>query len=217
MKAFLLFILGMFTAGETIFVWLILFFGFNLTFLQSSIISTLIGLATYFGVKFIFDYQYLKKNKLTRKENAYIQKNLLEAKKKINRLQKAIFSVRSMGAFKQLYELHKLARKMYSIVQKDPRRFYQSERFFFYHLDSIVALSEHYAQLASQPIKNEKIYLSLKETQSTLGDLNESIKKDIYQVLSSDIDNLHFELDVAKHSLKKLEYHPLEDERSKKK
>lgn len=77
-------------------------------------------------------------------------------------------------------------------------------------------LSERYAQLAAQPVKNEQIYLSLKETQSTLEDLSESIKKDIYQVLSSDVDDLQFELDVARHSLKKLEYHPLDDERSTK-
>ncbi len=33
--------------------------------------------------------------------------------------------------FKQLYELTKLTKRMYQIVHKDPRRFYQSERFFF--------------------------------------------------------------------------------------
>jgi len=118
-----------------------------------------------------------------------------------------------MGAFKQLYELSKLSKRMYAIINKEPRRFYQSERFFFYHLDSVVELSERYAMLAAQPVKNENMYISLKETQSTLEDLSESIKKDIYHVLSSDIDDLKFELDVAKHSLKKLEYNPLDDER----
>ena len=105
---------------------------------------------------------------------------------------------------------------MYAIVNKDPRRFYQSERFFFYHLDSVVELSERYALLAAQPVKNDKMYISLKETRSTLEDLSESIKKDIYHVLSTDVDDLKFELDVAKHSLKKLDYHPLDDERSTK-
>jgi len=82
-----------------------------------------------------------------------------------------------MGAFKQLYELSKLSKRMYAIINKEPRRFYQSERFFFYHLDSVVELSERYAMLAAQPVKNENMYISLKETQSTLEDLSESIKK----------------------------------------
>ncbi|MFK4997715.1 5-bromo-4-chloroindolyl phosphate hydrolysis family protein [Bacillus sp. N9] len=106
-----------------------------------------------------------------------ISKKFNRSKKKINRLQKAFFSVRTMGAFKQLYELNKLVKRMHSIVSKDPRRFYQSERFFFYHLDSVVELSERYADLAAQPIKNDTIYISLKETQSTLEDLSESIKR----------------------------------------
>ncbi|CAM3960382.1 5-bromo-4-chloroindolyl phosphate hydrolysis family protein [Lederbergia lenta] len=216
LKSFLSFLLGMFTAGETILIWLILYFGFNLSFLSSSGIAVLAGVVTFFGVKSIAQYQFLKKNNLTRKDYIYIQKNLSETKKKINRLQKAFFSVRSMGAFKQLYELNKLVKRMYTIVNKDPRRFYQSERFFFYHLDSVVELSERYAELAAQPVKNETMYISLKETQSTLEDLSESIKKDIYHVLSTDVDDLKFELDVAKHSLKKLEYHPLDDERSTK-
>lgn len=214
MRAFYSFLLGMFSAGEAFLIWLVLFLGLDIAFFPSAGISLLAGAATFFGIKWISDYRFLKKNRLTRKEYAYIQKNLLEAKKKVGRLQKAFFSVRSLGAFKQLYELSKLVKRMYTIVHKDPRRFYQSERFFFYHLDSVVELSERYARLAAEPVKNEQIYLSLKETQSTLEDLSESIKKDIYHVLSSDVNDLHFELDVARHSLKKLEYHPLDDERS---
>lgn len=207
----------MFTAGETFLLWVILFFGFNLSFLSSAGIAVLAGVITFFGVKWFGQYQFLKKNNLSRKDYIYIQKNLLDAKRKISRLQKAFFSVRTMGTFKQLYELSKLVKRMYTIVNKDPRRFYQSERFFFYHLDSVVELAERYAELAAQPVKNEKMYISLKETQSTLDDLSESIKKDIYHVLSTDVDDLKFELDVAKHSLKKLEYHPLDDEGSTKK
>ncbi|GIN19908.1 5-bromo-4-chloroindolyl phosphate hydrolysis family protein [Siminovitchia fordii] len=216
MNSFFSFFLGMLATAEAVLIWLILFLGFDLGFLPSSGLSILASILTYYGVKSVSNYRFLKKNGLTRKEYAYIQKNLQEAKKKMARLQKSFFSVRTMGAFKQLYELNKLVKRMYSIVHKDPRRFYQSERFFFYHLDSVVEISERYARLAAQPVKNDQIYLSLKETQSTLEDLNESIKKDIYQVLSSDVDDLQFELDVAKHSLKKLEYHPLDDERSTK-
>ncbi|WP_144919942.1 5-bromo-4-chloroindolyl phosphate hydrolysis family protein [Lederbergia graminis] len=216
MRSIYSFFLGMFTAGETFIIWLILLLGFDLNFLNSSLLAIAIGGITFFTIKTVINYKFLKKNKLTRKEYAYIQRNLQDAKKKISRLQKAFFSVRTMGAFKQLYELTKLSKRMFGIINKDPRRFYRAERFFFYHLDSVVELSERYAMLAAQPVKNEKMYISLKETQSTLEDLSESIKKDIYHVLSADIDDLNFELDVAKHSLKKLDYKPLDDERSTK-
>lgn len=207
----------MFTAGETFILWLILLLGTDLSFWNSTLISLLIGAGTFFGVKFYFDHKFLKKHNLTRKEYAYIQKNLQEAKQKMARLQKAFFSVRTMGAFKQLYELNKLTKRMYQIIKNEPRRFFLAEKYFFYHLDSVVELSERYAKLASQPVKNEELYISLKETQNTLEDLSETIKEDIYQALSRDIEDLNFELDVAKHALKKLEYKPIDvDERSTK-
>lgn len=217
MRAFFTFLLGLFSIGQATVILLILYLGFQMTYLQASGYSALAGLITFFGVKWIADYRFLKRNRLTRKDYAYIRKNLLEAKRKMNRLTKASFNVRTVGAFKQLYELSRLTKRMYSIVKKEPRRFYQSERFFFYHLDSVVELSERYAYLASQPIKNDEIYISLKETKSTLEDLSKTIKKDIYEVLSSDVDELQFELNVAKHSLKKLGDHPFDDERSTKK
>ena len=157
MKSVFSFFLGMLATAEAVLIWLILFLGFDMGFLASSGISILAGFLTFCGVKFVSDYRFLKKNRLTRKEYAYIQKNLQEAKKKLTRLQKSFFSVRTMGAFKQLYELNRLVKRMYSIVKKDPRRFYQSERFFFYHLDSVVEISERYARLAAQPVKNLSI------------------------------------------------------------
>ncbi|MFE7152616.1 5-bromo-4-chloroindolyl phosphate hydrolysis family protein, partial [Heyndrickxia sporothermodurans] len=60
----------------------------------------------------------------------------------------------------------------------------------------------------------DKLSYSLNETRDTLKDLKRSIEKDLYEVLSSDIDHLEMELDVAKHSLKTLK-NPLskDDER----
>ena len=216
MRAFLSFLLGALSAAEAFVIWPVLFLGFDFSFLASAGIAVGAGIVTFLGLKGIADYKYLKKLGLSRKEYAYIQKNLREAKLKMAKLQKSFFSVRNLGAFKQMYELNRLVKRMYAIVHKEPRRFYQSERFFFYHLDSISELAEKYAYLAAQPVKNEKMYLSLKETKSTLEDLSESVKKDIYEVLSKDVDDLAFELDVAKHSLKKLEYEPFEEERGTK-
>lgn len=216
MKSIYEIFLAFFTASEAVLIWLILMIGFDMGFFPAAGLSILAGGLTFLGVKWGVQHKYLKKNKLTRKEYAYIQKNMAEAKKKVARLQKALFAVRTVGSFRQLYELNRLVKRMYGIVKKEPRRFYQSERFFFYHLDSIVEISERYAYLAAQPVKNDQIYLSLKQTQHTLEDLHRSIKKDIYQVLESDVDDLQFELDVARHSLKKLEYHPLDEERGTK-
>jgi 5-bromo-4-chloroindolyl phosphate hydrolysis protein len=212
MKSFFSFITRVFVAiPATALVWLISYFGFSQTFFLSSVYALLGGTVIYFAVKWLTTRKFLKKHQLSRKEYVYIAKNLQEAKKKIQRLQKVFFNVRNIGAFKQMLELIRLVKRIYTIIRREPRRFYQAERFFFYHLDSIVELSEKYAFLASQPVKNNELYFSLKDTRDTLKDLKRSIENDLYDVLSKDIDHLSIELDVAKHSLKTTE-HPLKDD-----
>lgn len=197
----------------TIGTWLLCFLAYGQTFLVSSAISLVVGGIVFYGVKWMTNRSFLKENRLTRKEYIYIQKNLEEAKAKINRLQKVFVHIRSLHNLRQMLTISRLVKRIYAIVKKEPRRFYQAERFFFYHLDSIVELTEKYAFLANQPLKDEKMYQQLSETRQTIEDLSKSIENDLYQVLSTDIDHLDFELDVAKHSLKRLEHPLFDDER----
>lgn len=65
-------------------------------------------------------------------------------------------------------------------------------------------LAEKYAYLSSQPVKSKDIHNSLRDTRITIFQLGESVKKDLTLMLRDDIDTLDFELDVAKHSIKKM-------------
>jgi 5-bromo-4-chloroindolyl phosphate hydrolysis protein len=89
------------------------------------------------------------------------------------------------------------------MAQKEPKRFYQAEQFYFSHLDSVVELTEKYSFLASQPKKSLEINQSLIETRQTLNELTKVLEEDLYHVVSDDVDHLNFEIDVAKHSIKK--------------
>ncbi|KQL53629.1 hypothetical protein AN964_09045 [Heyndrickxia shackletonii] len=214
MKTFFSFITRIFVAiPVAALVWLISYFGFEQTLLYSSGSAILGGAIIYIVIKWITKRKFLKKHQLSRKEFAYIVQNLKEAKKKIHRLQKVFFNVRNIGAFKQMLDLIRLVKRIYAIIRREPRRFYQAEKFFFYHLDSIVELSEKYAFLAAQPVKNNELYFSLKDTRNTLKELKRTIENDLYEVLSKDIDHLEFELNVAKHSLKPPIDTSLDDER----
>jgi 5-bromo-4-chloroindolyl phosphate hydrolysis protein len=194
--------------------WLICFFVLSQGALAASLISAIAGIAASYIAKWLTVRKWLKKQGLSRKDYAYIYRNLKEARKKIKRLQKLFFNVRNIKAFKQIFDLNRLVSKIYTIVKKEPKRFFQAEKFFFYHLDSIVELSEKYTFLLAQPVKNDKLYHNLYETRDTLEELTESIQNDLYHILSDDIDHLEFELDVAKHSLKTMTHPHLNDERS---
>ena len=198
--------------STTILVWLISFFSFDQTVLVSILIGFLGGTGVYLLLGWILNRQYLKENGITRREYKYIRNNLKEAKEKINRLQKAVLRMRNFSDMKQNYEVIKLVNKIYSTTKKEPKRFFKEEKFYFSNLDSIVEITEKYAFPHSQPAKTPELKISLKETRLTIDKLTDSLENDLYRVLEDDIDDLQFELDVAKKTMERL---PLDKDHKK--
>lgn len=196
----------------SVLVWLISFFGFDQTFFISSVLAFLGGGLTYYSIKGIMKHRFLKRHGLTRKEYKYISKNLEEAQEKLKRMNKALFSIHYLPQLKQSIEVSRITKKIFRITKKEPKRFYLGEEFFFYHLDSLVELSEKYAFLSAQPTKNMELEHSLSETRWLLEELSKSIEKDLDQILSNDMEQLNFELDMAKHNMKKLNNSRFNDE-----
>lgn len=184
-------------------IWLVSFFTFDQTFLLSSAYAIGGGTVVFLTAKSITHLRFLKQNQLSRKEYVYIKQNLKEADKKIKRLRKALFSIRTISSIKQNIEMYRVVNKIYSITKKEPRRFYLAETFYYSHLDSLVELSEKYAFLTSQPSKTKELSHSLDDTRRTISQLAESLERDLHNVLSKDIDHLNFELDVAKLNINK--------------
>ncbi|MEH7076616.1 5-bromo-4-chloroindolyl phosphate hydrolysis family protein [Neobacillus drentensis] len=187
----------------TLLTWLISFFPFDQTFWVSTGIAITGGILTHFILAIVMNARFLNKQQISRKEYRYIRKNLIEAKQKINRLNKNLFNVRDISSVKQRIDLLRITKKIHKMTTKEPKRFYQAEQFYFSHLDSIVELTEKYSFLSSQPKKNTEMGQSLIETRHTLNELTKVLEEDLYKVISDDIDHLNFEIDVAKHTLNK--------------
>ncbi|WP_407408033.1 5-bromo-4-chloroindolyl phosphate hydrolysis family protein [Peribacillus sp.] len=214
MNRFLADVVPMLVAGPiALLVGLISLFALNQSFMISVVFSLVGGGLTYWLGSLYFTSRFLKKHQLTRKEYQYIKKNIDEAKPKIWRVQKALISVRHLSSFKQRKDMIKMIRKIYSLTKKEPKRFYKAESFYYSHLDSATELAEKYVFLAQQPRKNKELELSLTETRKTLKDLTKTIEKDLYKVLSDDIDTLNFELDVAKQAIKTRKESQIEESR----
>lgn len=192
--------LGLIGTGST---WLISFFAFGQTILYASLFAIAGGVIVFITSKQILDYRHVKSNGLTRREYKFIEANLKEAKGKISRLQKALFRVRTLQHAKENLEIARTAQKIYTNAKKEPRRFYQAEGFFYNHLNSLVELAEKYAYLSTQPAKTRDMEKSLRDTRHTISILGETVKKDLYIMLDNDMDTLHFELDVAKQTIKR--------------
>lgn len=213
MNPFLAFLIRLFIATPIAAITgLTCFFGFDMGFFFTSALSIASFAVTYMVVKAVMTHRFIKAQGLTRKEYKYIEKNLDEAKEKINRLNKALFSRKGILQLKQNLEILRVVRKIYTITKKEPRRFYLGERFYFSHLDSFVELAEKYAFLSVQPTKNKELNQSLLETKRTMEQLTRNLEKDLDQILSTDINQLHLEIDVAKHSIKTFKDNEMYDE-----
>ncbi|WLR55446.1 5-bromo-4-chloroindolyl phosphate hydrolysis family protein [Mesobacillus subterraneus] len=197
------------------FIWLLAFAGFDQSFWMSSLYGFIGGGFMFLGLGYYLERRVLEKNRLTKKEYKYIQRNLKEANGKINKIQKSLFSIRHIRSLRQRMELLRLVKNIQKLSNREPRRFFQAEQFYFSHLDSIMELSERYAFLSSQPGKNRELERSLYDTQDTLKELTKIVEKDLSYMLADDIDHLNFEIDVAKHSIKKLNDIPDETRRLK--
>lgn len=182
-------------------IWGLLYFNFDISFWNATAYAIGGGALLFWIMQMIVKLRYLKSQQLKLSEYAFIRKNLREAKGKIRRLRKTYIHVRSLRTFNQVLYANRLVKKIYTIVKREPKRFYRAERFFFYHLDSMVELTEKHTFLAAQSVKDRKIKESLSETRRMLDELNKTVEQDLSKVLASDVDHLNFELDVAKHAL----------------
>ncbi|WP_373894229.1 5-bromo-4-chloroindolyl phosphate hydrolysis family protein [Virgibacillus natechei] len=204
MKGFFQFIVRSVSAtSATALTWLISFFAFEQTIWLAGLYAILGGGVVYISMKQVTDFRHRKQNGLNRREYKFIEQNLKEAKEKITRLNRSLRSVRSLGQARQNFEIMMTVRKIYANTKKDPKRFYKAERFYYEHLDSLVALTEKYAYLSEQPSRTKEINQSLRDTRHTLAIMNETVKKDLHIMLHDDLDVLDFELDVAKQSIDK--------------
>ena len=178
MNRFLSFLVQSFvTVPSATVAWFVSYFGFDQTFWLSSAIALGGGVIVYNITAAIMTSRFLKKHQLTRKEYRYIKKNLDEAKQKINRLNKSLFTIRDLSTMKQRLDVLRITRKIQSMTHTEPRRFYKAEKFYFSHLDSVVELTEKYRFLSQQPKKSHEIDVSLYETTSNVNRSNKGIRR----------------------------------------
>jgi 5-bromo-4-chloroindolyl phosphate hydrolysis protein len=153
MNPFFSFLIRSFVAVPiTVLTWLVTYFPLYQSFWPSTGIAISAGILTHFILAIVMNTRFLNKHQISRKEYRYIRKNLNEARQKINRLNKNLFSIRDISSVKQRIDLLRITKKIHKMTTKEPKRFYQAEQFYFSHLDSIVELTEKYSFLSSQSV-----------------------------------------------------------------
>lgn len=177
--------------------------GFKLGFFISLVISALIFILTLFFIKSNQRYKKRKQFGLSKSEYNHIESQLNEAIEFLQQFNRTYTKIRSISGFKNLYEMSKLSKRIISIVRTNPPKFYQAEIFFYSHLPSAAEITEKYAFLSQQPIKDTEVHISLQRTREALNDVFQSMEKDLRQLLATDIEELKIELDIVKQSTRR--------------
>lgn len=174
---------------------------------MNPVAATGLMIAIYLGGNFTIKQIQLSSNVkelgMSRSEYKHIKTQISEAKSKINKLNGLYGQVRSVQAFKQVYEMNNLAKRILTIVRKNPKKFYHVEKFFYSHLDSAVELTSKYAILVNQPLNDQEIRVALQHTRETLTEVNKQLEQDLRGALATDIEQLQLELDYVDVTMKK--------------
>ncbi|RNF40424.1 5-bromo-4-chloroindolyl phosphate hydrolysis family protein [Planococcus salinus] len=176
----------------------VLYLGAEIGFIASGAVAAGTYLASNTTMKQVQYSSDSKKLGMSRSEYKHVRLQVKEAKTKIKQLQGHYYRVRSITSFKQLMDISKLASKITTVVQQNPRKFYHAERFFYSHLDSAIELTEKYTLLVNQPVKDREIKVALQDTREMLRSMKEVMEQDLKQVLSTDVEQLRIELDYAR-------------------
>lgn len=184
-------------------IWAVSWIGMDISYLLSSVYALAGAAVVFTGLKVVGRHKMLKNIGMSGREYKFVKENLIEGKEKIKRLQKSMFSFKDLLASKQNYEVLRKVKRIDALVRNEPKRFYQAESFYFYHLNSLVELTEKHAFLNKQPHRTVDLVISLNETRDAIKLLEKKIDDDLGILLEGDIQTLHMELDMAKQTLNK--------------
>jgi len=176
----------------------ILYLGAEIGLLASGAVAAGTYLASNTTIKQVQFSSTSKEFGMTRSEYKHVVKQLHEAKEKTKKLKGLYYQVRSISSFRQLVEMTKRANKIILVVQQNPRKFYQAESFFYSHLDSALELTQKYALLIGQPVRDREMKVALQDTRETLQSMNRVLEDDLKKVLAADVEKLRMELDYAR-------------------
>ncbi|WLR50431.1 5-bromo-4-chloroindolyl phosphate hydrolysis family protein [Bacillus tianshenii] len=162
---------------------------------------------SFFGVTTLMKARHQRniasKNHLKSSEYKDIKRALKEAKEKLVILQRNRFKAKSVKLFKSVNQIYRYAKTIYDVVEKEPKRFYLANEFFYSNLDSAAEIVERYMFLSSQPVRDAEYMEALARTERMLKEMEECLERELKHVVSEDMENLDLELDVFKQSLER--------------
>lgn len=177
--------------------WSIALFSLDLNWFISLLMLVGVPVVFYSGFKGLYIYQFLKRNGLSYNDYKFIDSQINVAEKKVKKLNLQLLKMKHLSSIKFRLDFIQANRKLLNEIKKDPKKYFQAEKFFYQYLDSALELSSRYNLLTKHPLKTWEYDDTLHTTRKTLFDLKPLIDEQIHAVLNNNLENLQLEIDLA--------------------
>lgn len=178
--------------------WFTSLYAFDIFFVYDFGISIVAFFALYLPTQFLTSKKYLQEIGLTRRDFRFVRHQLNNAQIKVRKILQSFINVRSIKDFKQVNDIHRLARTIYFTVKQQPQKFFVVDSFFYSHLDNALNLIESYTRLSKMPGKTKDEIQKLEQTRITLDEVKRTLVADLKLLNEEDYTKLDVEMEMNK-------------------
>lgn len=177
--------------------WSVSLFSLDLGWFLSLLALVGVPVVFYSGFKGLYIYQFLKRNQISYNDYKFIESQLSVAEKKVKKLNMQLIKMKHLSSLKLRLDFIQSNRRLLNEIKKNPKKFFQAEKFFYQYLDSALELSSRYNLLTKHPLKTWEYDDTLHTTRKTLFELKPLVDEQIHAVLNNNLENLQLEIDLA--------------------
>ena len=179
-------------------VWMVTVFAWDLSFLIYAIVGAGGFLLSYFPTQRLTSRKYLNEIGLSRRDYRYVRTQLNQAQLKIRTILKSFMNIRSIKDFRQVNDLYRISRSIYTSIKQRPGMFFKVEGFFYSHLDNALNLVDSYTRLSRMPRKSKEEKQKLEQTRITLDEVKRTLIADLKRLNEEDYERLDVEMELNK-------------------
>lgn len=179
-------------------VWMVTVFAWDLSFLIYAIVGAGGFLLSYFPTQRLTSRKYLNEIGLSRRDYRYVRTQLNQAQLKIRTILKSFMNIRSIKDFRQVNDIYRISRSIYTSIKQRPGMFFKVEGFFYSHLDNALNLVDSYSHLSRMPRKSKEEKQKLEQTRITLDEVKRTLIADLKRLNEEDYERLDVEMELNK-------------------
>lgn len=179
-------------------VWMVTVFAWDLSFLIDALVGTGGFLLSYFPTQRLTSRKYLNEIGLSRRDYRYVRTQLNQAQLKIRSILKSFMNIRSIKDFRQVNDIYRISRSIYTSIKQRPSMFFKVEGFFYSHLDNALNLVDSYTRLSRMPRKSKEEKQKLEQTRITLDEVKRTLVADLRRLNEEDYERLDIEMELNK-------------------